>query len=110
MSNYVILIGRIVNELTIDSDTKNCEITIAISRAFKNEDGIYETDFIPVTLKGNIAKNVVEYCKKGDIVAIKGRIARTNKPMRILNDDEFTIINEPMQIIADKVTFLSSKN
>ena len=95
MNNYVVLIGRIVNELTIDSDTKNCEITIAISRAFKNEDGIYETDLIPVILKGNIAKNVVEYCKKGDLIAIKGRIAR---------------INEPMQIIANKVTFLSSKN
>lgn len=94
MNNYVILIGRIVNELTIDSDTKNCEITIAISRAFKNEDGIYETDFIPVILKGTIATNVVEYCKKGDLIAIKGRIAR---------------INEPMQIIAEKITFLSSK-
>ena len=95
MNNQVILIGRIVNELTIDSDTKNCEITIAINREFKNEDGIYETDLIPVILKGNIAKNVVEYCKKGDLIAIKGRIAR---------------INEPMQIIANKVTFLSSKN
>ena len=52
MNNYAMLIGRIVNELTIDSDTKNCEITIAINRAFKNEDGIYETDLIPVILKG----------------------------------------------------------
>lgn len=95
MSNQVILIGRIVNDLTIDSETKNCEITIAISRAFKNEDGIYETDFIPVILKGNIAANTIEYCKKGDIVGVRGRIAR---------------INEPMQIIADKITFLSSKN
>lgn len=95
MSNYVILIGRVVNDIIIDSDTKNCEITLAISRAFKNEDGIYETDFIPVTLKENLAKNAVEYCKKGDIVGIRGRIAR---------------INEPMQIIADKLTFLSSKN
>ena len=94
MNNQVILIGRIVNELTIDSDTKNCEITIAISRAFKNEDGIYETDYIPVTLLGTIAKNVVEYCKKDDLIAIRGRIAR---------------INEPMRIIADKVSFLSSK-
>lgn len=109
MNNYVMLIGRIVNDLTIDSDTKNCEITIAITRAFKNEDGIYETDFIPVTLKGTIATNVVEYCKKDDLVAIRGRIEKTNKPMRILNDDEFTIINEPMRIIADKVSFLSSK-
>ena len=74
MNSYVTLVGRIVNELTIDSDTKNCEITIAISREFKNEDGIYETDYIPVTLKGNIAKNVVEYCKKGDLIGVKGRL------------------------------------
>ena len=94
MNNQVILIGRIVNELTIDSETKNCEITIAITRAFKNEDGIYETDYIPVTLKGTIATNVVEYCKKDDLIAIRGSIAR---------------INEPMRIIADKVSFLSSK-
>lgn len=104
MSNQVILIGRIVNELTIDSDTKNCEITIAINRDFKNEDGIYETDFIPVTLKGTIATNVVEYCKKGDIVAIKGRIETS-----IYEKEDGTKIRN-IEIIADKVSFLSSKN
>lgn len=94
MSNQVILIGRLVNEPTLDSDTKTCEITLAIYRDFKNEYGVYETDFIPVTLSGSIATNVVEWVKKGDMVAIRGKITR---------------INEPMRIIADKVTFLSSK-
>lgn len=103
MNNYVMLIGRIVNELTIDSDTKNCEITIAISRAFKNEDGIYETDFIPVILKGTIATNVVEYCKKGDLIAIKGRIETP-----IYEKEDGTKIRD-IKIIADKVSFLSSK-
>ncbi|MBO5476133.1 MAG: single-stranded DNA-binding protein [Clostridia bacterium] len=104
MNSYVTLVGRIVNELTIDSDTKNCEITIAISREFKNEDGIYETDYIPVTLKGNIAKNVVEYCKKGDLIAIKGRIETS-----IYEKEDGTKIRN-IEIIANKATFLSSKN
>ena len=104
MSNQVILIGRIVNEPKIDSDTKNCEITIAINRAFKNEDGIYETDFIPVTLKGTIATNVVEYCKKGDLVGVKGRL-QTNT-----YENEDGEKKRIIEVIADKVTFLSSKN
>ena len=99
MNNYVVLIGRIVNELTIDSDTKNCEITIAISRSFKNEDGIYETDFIPVRLYNDIAKNVVEYCKKGDLVGIKGRVQTKQE------ENKNTI-----EIIAERVSFLTSKS
>ena len=103
MNSYVTLVGRIVNEPTIDSDTKNCEITLAITRSYKNKDGIYETDFIPVILKGTIATNVVEYCKKGDIVGIKGRIETS-----IYEKEDGTKIRNT-EIIADKVTFLSSK-
>ena len=112
MYNMVYAIGRLVSDPEIketENGRKVTNITLAVPRNYKNADGIYETDFIPVTLKENLAKNVVEYCKKDDLIAIRGRIARTNKPMRILNDDEFTIINEPMRIIADKVSFLSSK-
>lgn len=95
MSNLVVLVGRLVNEPTLDNDTKTCEITLAVLRDFKNEFGIYESDFVPVTLSGSIATNVVEWVKKGDMIAIRGKITR---------------INEPMRIIADKVSFLSSKN
>lgn len=94
MSNQVILIGRLVNDPTLDNDTKTCEITLAVVRDFKNELGIYESDFIPVTLSGKIATNVVDLVYKGDMVAIRGKVARLNAPMRI---------------IADQVTFLSSK-
>lgn len=40
MSNLVMLVGRLVNEPTLDNDTKTCEITLAICRDFKNEFGI----------------------------------------------------------------------
>lgn len=94
MSNLVVLVGRLVNEPTLDNDTKTCEITLAVLSDSKNELGIYENDFIPVTLSGKIATNVVDLVYKGDMVAIRGKVARLNAPMRI---------------IADQVTFLSSK-
>ena len=37
---------------------------MAVQRSFKNMDGIYETDFITVTLWQGLAENLNEYCKK----------------------------------------------
>ena len=71
-------------------------IMLAVSRAFKNDSGEYETDFIPVSLVGQVACSVNEYCKKGDLVGIRGRVARLSNTSEI-------------QIIAEKVTFLSNK-
>lgn len=98
MNNLIYLIGRIVSDPEInetENGTKECMITLAIARNFKNEDGIYETDFIPCALLGMIATNVKEYCKKGDLVGIKGRIEKLTK-------------EEEIKIVAEKVTFLSS--
>ncbi len=50
----------------------------------------------------NIAENTSEYCSKGDIVGVKGRIqSRT-----LEKDGNKEYVTE---IIAEKVTFLSSK-
>ena len=54
--------------------------------------------FIPIVLKDAIGKNVCEYCKKGDILGIKGRTES------IKEDDSYNI-----RIVAERVTFLSSK-
>ena len=96
MHNQTILIGRIANEPQI-FDTKEKTksiITLAIQRGTKNSEGIYETDFIPCLLINSIAENVFTYCKKGDLVGVKGRIESNENGL---------------QIIAEKVTFLSSR-
>jgi single-strand DNA-binding protein len=66
----VYLIGRLAKDVREDG------ITLAVQRSFKNEDGKYETDMIECTFDGqsNIAKNTQEYCKKGDLVGIKGSL------------------------------------
>ena len=99
MLNQVVLVGRIVSDPKIN-ETKNgkkeTNITLAISRSYKNESGVYEADFIPCTLWQGIAKKTKEYCKKGDVLGIKGRLQKNE--------------NEELKIIAEKVTFLSSNN
>lgn len=100
MLNQIVLVGRIVRDVEkkeVDGKTY-AELELAIPRSYKNEDGIYETDFIDCLLWGGIAENVVEYCKKGDLVGVKGRLQT-----EIVEDHKTT------NVIAEKVTFLSSK-
>lgn len=101
MLNQVILVGRLTNNLEIkelEGDKKVMNMTLTIPRSFKNANGEYETDSIDVVLFDNIASNTKEYCKKGDIVGIRGRIKT-----EIINDIK------TQEIIAEKVTFLSSR-
>jgi single-strand DNA-binding protein len=96
MLNQVTLIGRLLKDVEIKegvSGKKYTNITLAVPRSFKNIDGEYETDFINCITFGTVAENVNEYCKKGDLIGIKGRIESTNNNIRI---------------IAEKVTFLSN--
>ena len=105
MLNQVILVGRLVRnpELTItETGRKRSFITLAVSRGYKNIDGEYETDFLDCTLWTGIAENTHEYCKSGDVIGVKGRL----QTWMLENDDGTK--SKKMEIIAEKVTFLSS--
>ena len=93
MLNQIVLVGRITKDINFN-DEKYTTINLAVQRSFKNEDGVYETDYISCILSGVIAKNTSEYCKKGDLVGVKGRLeSQDNK----------------INVIVEKVTFLSCK-
>ena len=99
MNNYVMLIGRMTRTPEVQDSIegkKYCIVTIATQRSYKNDYGVYETDFIPVRLEGSIATNTAEYCKQGDLVGVKGTLRQT--------------IDGRLQVCADKITFLASKN
>ena len=101
MLNQIVLVGRLVSDPQInetENGTKECNITLAVPRSYKNSDGIYETDFIPCLLYKGIAENTAEYCKKGDLIGIKGRIQTKQE-----EDKNIT------EIVAERVTFLSSR-
>lgn len=101
MLNQIVLVGRLVQDPEIkelENGVKTNYITLAVSRSYKNADGIYETDFIPCLLYKGIAEKTTEYCKKGDVIGVKGRI-------QTKQEEDKNII----EIVAEKVTFLSSR-
>lgn len=105
MLNQVILVGRLVRnpELQItDTGRKRSSITLAVSRGYKNQNGEYDTDFLDCTLWTGIAENTHEYCKSGDVIGVKGRL----QTWMLENEDGTK--SKRMEIIAEKVTFLSS--
>lgn len=97
MLNQTVLVGRIVSDPQIN-ETENAKkfasINLAIQRSYKNANGEYETDFIPCVLWNAVAENTCEYCNKGDLVGVKGRIQT---------------IGDKLEVIAERVTFLSSR-
>ena len=77
MLNQIILVGRLTRDITVnkaENGVKVATIPIAVPRSFKNVEGVYDTDFIDCVAFDIIAENTSEYCSKGDIVGIKGRI------------------------------------
>ena len=104
MLNQVVLVGRLTRDIVVNKSDKGIKvatISLAIPRSFKNSEGLYDTDFVDCVAFDSIASNTSEYCKKGDIVGVKGRVqSRT-----IENEGKKENI---MDIICEKITFLSS--
>ena len=105
MLNQVVLVGRIINisKLLKIEEKKYCNLTVAVPRNYKNTNREYDTDFIDIKIWGLIAENTKEYCKIGDLVGIRGRIETREIDIK---DSEYK--QKVIEIIAEKVTFLSS--
>ena len=66
MLNQIVLVGRITQDpkvTELDNGKKVCNVTIAIPRSYKNENGEYDTDFVKCTMWSGVAENTSEYCK-----------------------------------------------
>ena len=60
MNNQFIFIGRICRNLILKDagNSKVLDVTLAITRKFKNADGTYDTDFIKCKAFGKTAENI----------------------------------------------------
>jgi len=105
MLNQVLLVGRLAKdpEIIETNSKKRASVVLAVPRNFKNSDGIYETDFIRVTLWNAVALNTKEYCKTGDMVAIKGRL-QANSYMDSEDNKKYVL-----DIIGESISFLATK-
>lgn len=84
--NTIVLVGRITS-------FEGNEVTISVNRNYKNEDGIYMSDSIPVWLSANIGEKMKEFCQIGDVIGVKGRLENRGGVV----------------VMADKVSFISAK-
>lgn len=104
--NQTVIVGRLVKDPELNetgTGKKVTNITLAVPRSYKNMNGEYDTDYISCVLWEGIAENTSEYCRKGDLVGVKGRI----QSRKIEVDDEYP--RKVLEVVAEKVTFLSSK-
>lgn len=101
--NHVILVGRLTGdpEIHSENDVSRTVVTLAVPRTYKNQDGLYETDFLRCILWNGIAKRTCDYCKKGDIVCIRGRV----QVRSYIKEEQKKYVTE---IIAETIAFVSS--
>ena len=83
--NKVELVGRLTRDVeirTTESGTVTARFSIAVSRRFKNAEGVYEADFINCVAFGKTAEFIGKYFSKGSMIGVTGRIqtgSYTNK-------------------------------
>ena len=106
MMNNFFGVGRLVADPEVkesENGKKYSNFTIAVQRSYKNADGVYDADFLDVVAFGPMAETTSEYCKKGDIIGIKGRVETSSY------ENEDGEKKKSTQIVADRISFISSK-
>lgn len=104
MLNNLILVGRLTKDIEVyqtATGRKLGSLCLAIPRSFKNMEGTYETDFIQCIVWEEKAKIAAEYCHKGDVIGVRGRL---QSRLIETNEGKRTII----EVIAERITFLSN--
>lgn len=98
--NNSILIGRIATDLELrGTDNKVVNFNLAVERYGRKD----EVDFIPVTVFGKSAENLVQYQSKGSMIAIQGYIRQENYTTEDGNK------RNAFKVIANRVQFLGAK-
>jgi single-strand DNA-binding protein len=104
--NQIGLVGRMVKnaELKYSVEEKPyTTFTIAVNRPYKNQEGMYDADFIPCSAWGKLAESIAKYCGKGSLIGVNGRLhARTYQNKN--NERVFTL-----DVAAEAVRFYSLK-
>lgn len=104
--NNVTLVGRLTAEPEIkelSDGTYRTVISVAVSRDYRNLEGEREADFVKCVLWNGIASATKDYCHKGDIVGIKGKLQ--SRTYETPDNDKKHIL----EVLVEKITFISSK-
>lgn len=102
--NNVCISGKIKNDLELketSNGSKVVNLELEVSRCYPNSDGEFDRDIFSVTLWKEMAEKSQEYCKKGDLVEVKGRL--TARSFNTKNDKSFYY----SEIVAENLIHLN---
>ena len=106
MLNRIELIGRLTRDPEvryISGGHPMAQFTVAVNRDFKNAAGEREADFVRCVTWRKLAEQVGQYCAKGRLVAVEGRLQTRNYEAP---DGSRRTITE---VVGDRVWFLDSR-
>lgn len=107
MINNVTLIGRLVSPPELKKTPNNVSSlqgTLAVNRNFKNENGDREADFINFQAWRGTADIIAQYCSKGSLIGLTGRIQTRNYDNK---QGQRVYVTE---VVAESVALLESRN
>ena len=99
--NKVILIGRLTRDSELrytENQTAVCEVNLAVDREYKKD----EADFIKCKVFGKLGETLNKHTKKGDLIALSGRIQTGSY-------EKDGKKNYTFEVIADSIKFLQQK-
>ena len=106
MINNITLVGRIANDIEVKEleKSKVAVINLAVARNYKNKEGNYETDFISCQVWNELANTIKEYCKKGDLIGITGRLSTSVYEVDGNKRKSYDVIVESVSFLQAKKT------
>ena len=105
--NKILLTGRLTKEpelrYTKNTNIEVCQFSLAVTRNFKNSEGVYEADFITCIAYRKTAEMMKNYLHKGDKIGIEGRLQTRSY------DDKDGNKKYVSEVIVEHLEFLESR-
>jgi single-strand DNA-binding protein len=105
MLNRIQLIGRLTRDPElryVSNGNPMAQFTLAVDRDFRNAAGDREADFIPCVTWRKLAELVGQYCARGRLVAVEGRLQTRTYEAQDGSRRRKT------EVVGDRVWFLDS--
>jgi single-strand DNA-binding protein len=106
MINQVTLVGRLTRDPELKKTAEGTavtHITLAVNRPFRNHNGEFETDFVQCTIWRKAAENTCQYCRKGTVVGVTGRLQSRNYENK---EGKRVYVTE---VVTETIRFLSTR-
>lgn len=106
MINRYVAVGRLTKDPELRRTASGKAVTtftLAINRAYQSNDG-QQADYISCVTWNKVAENVAQYCSKGSLVGIEGRLRSRSYDN---SQGQRVYVTE---VICDSVQFIDTRN